>query len=352
MHSQLKSIIYEGLGDSLIFNGGSSSKASFYHVSVTQPLHRVTHLTPIASLPILQGSRYANAYNIYCGSNYLPSPYVSITNRVYVSFESDGQIEGKGVSLRVHESSVCAKNYTALQGRIVQNELQKDQQCTITVQVPHNYTIALYFNMFYLYNVDCAVHALKAYDGTHESADRLLGEYCNFATPNPVFTTGNVLRLVFPATDRELVSLQLDATYVATDQGQGCGGELYNYGGVFTSPLYPANNRTRMECLWTVTVPNNLLVALRFEVFDLGSKSSCATDYLQVLDREEDPKAPKADDGQEKVVRQHCGGESPANYISTGSTIRVRYKKTQNFAGVGWVIKFMGVEKGVGVNDY
>nr|XP_040240535.2 cubilin homolog [Anopheles coluzzii] len=325
----LKSIIYEGLGDSLIFNGGSSSKASFYH-----------------------GSRYANAYNIYCGSNYLPSPYVSITNRVYVSFESDGQIEGKGVSLRVHESSVCAKNYTALQGRIVQNELQKDQQCTITVQVPHNYTIALYFNMFYLYNVDCAVHALKAYDGTHESADRLLGEYCNFATPNPVFTTGNVLRLVFPATDRELVSLQLDATYVATDQGQGCGGELYNYGGVFTSPLYPANNRTRMECLWTVTVPNNLLVALRFEVFDLGSKSSCATDYLQVLDREEDPKAPKADDGQEKVVRQHCGGESPANYISTGSTIRVRYKKTQNFAGVGWVIKFMGVEKGVGVNDY
>ncbi|XP_053662149.1 cubilin homolog [Anopheles marshallii] len=327
--ASLKAVIYEGLGNSLIFNGGGASKASFYH-----------------------GSRYATAYHIYCGNNYVPSTYVSIVNRVYVSFESDGSIEGKGVSLRVHESNLCAKNYTELQGRIVQNEMLKDQRCTVTVQVPRNYTIALYFNTFYLYNVDCAVHALKLYSGPEESAEQLLGEYCNFATPNPIFTPGNFLRIVFPATDRDFISLQLDATYVATDRGQGCGGELYNYGGVFSSPLYPANNRTRMMCLWTVTVPNNLVVALQFTVFDLGSKSSCATDYLEILDRNEQPNADEASTEKDKVVRQHCGGDKPANYISTGSTVRVRYRKTQNFAGVGWMIKFMGVEKGVTVNEY
>uniref|UniRef100_A0A182RN21 Cubilin n=1 Tax=Anopheles funestus TaxID=62324 RepID=A0A182RN21_ANOFN len=327
--ASLKSVIYEGLGNSLIFNGGSASKASFYH-----------------------GSRYANAYHIYCGNNYLPSTYLSIVNRVYVSFESDALIEGKGVSLRVHESHLCAKNYTALQGRIVQSEMLKDQRCTITVEVPKNYTIAVYFNTFYLYNVDCALHALKVYGGPEETTEQLLGEYCNFATPNPIFTTGNFLRIVMPATDREFISLQLDATYVATDQGQGCGGELYNYGGVFSSPLYPANNRTRMECLWTVTVPNNLVVALQFSVFDLGSKSSCATDYLQILDRDEESNTDEARAEKEKVVRQHCGGDKPANYIGTGSTVRVRYKKSQNFSGVGWMIKFMGIEKGAGVNEY
>uniref|UniRef100_A0A182M8Q1 Cubilin n=1 Tax=Anopheles culicifacies TaxID=139723 RepID=A0A182M8Q1_9DIPT len=329
--ASLKSVIYEGLGNSLIFNGGAASKASFYH-----------------------GTRYANAYHIYCGNNYVPSTYVSIVNRVYVSFESDAAIEGKGVSMRVHESNLCAKNYTALQGRIVQSEMLKDQRCTITVQVPRNYTIALYFNTFYLYNVDCAVHAIKVYDGPEESTNQLLGEYCNFATPNPIFTTGNFLRIVMPATDRDFISLQLDATYVATDQGQGCGGELYNYGGIFSSPLYPANNRTRMECLWTVTVPNNLVVALQFSVFDLGSKSSCTTDYLQILDRSEEPNGDDVANAsqKEKVVREHCGSDKPANYISPGSTVRVRYKKTQNFAGVGWMIKFMGVEKGVGVNEY
>uniref|UniRef100_A0A182NM22 Cubilin n=1 Tax=Anopheles dirus TaxID=7168 RepID=A0A182NM22_9DIPT len=324
----LKSIIYEGLGNSLIFNGGSSSKASFYH-----------------------GTRYANAYHIYCGNSYLPSTYVSISNRVYVSFESDAVGENKGVSLRVHESTRCMKNYTALQGRIVQSEMSKDQQCTIVVEVPRNYTIALYFNNFYLYNVECPQHAMKVYDGPTESTDRLLGQFCNFATPNPVFTTGNVLRIVLPATDQDSSTLSLDATYVATDQGQGCGGELYNYGGIFSSPLYPANNRTRMECLWTVTVPNNLIVALRFDVFDLGSKSSCATDYLQILDREVESSG-GATANEDKVVRQHCGGDKPANYIATGSTVRVRYKKTQNFAGVGWMVKFMGIEKGTTVNDY
>uniref|UniRef100_A0A182QHW3 CUB domain-containing protein n=1 Tax=Anopheles farauti TaxID=69004 RepID=A0A182QHW3_9DIPT len=320
-----KSIIYEGLGNSLIFNGGSVASASFYH-----------------------GTRFANAYHIYCGNSYLPSTYVSVTNRVYISFESDAAIEGKGVSLRVHESSRCMRNYTALQGRIVQNEVLQDKQCTIVVEVPRNYTIALYFNMFYLYNVECPQHAMKVYDGPNENDDRLIGRYCNFATPNPIFTTGNVLRIVFPASAQDSPTLSLDATYVATDQGQGCGGELYNYGGTFSSPLYPLNNRTRMECLWTVSVPHNLVVALRFDVFDLGSKSSCATDYLQILDREAESTA----DAEEKVVRQHCGGDKPANYVATGSTLRVRYKKTQNFAGVGWMVKFMGIVQGTPVNDF
>ncbi|XP_052870861.1 cubilin homolog [Anopheles cruzii] len=320
--SSLKSIIYEGFGNALIFNGGSSPKASFYH-----------------------GTRYPTAYHMYCGTNYLPSAFISITNRVYVTFQSDSSVERRGVSMRVRETNTCGKNYTSLQGRILQNEVSKTDRCTITIQVPQNYTIALYFNNFYLYNVECDKHALKVYDG-----ERLIREYCNFVTPNPVFSTGNELRIVAEATNKDFVSLLLDATYVATDEGQGCGGELFNYGGIFTSPLYPSNNRTRMECLWTVSVPNNLVVALRFEVFDLGSKSSCATDYLQILDREGPDGGPSSDEA--KVVRQHCGGDKPANYISANSVLQVRYKKTLNFAGVGWMIKFMGIERGVGLNDY
>ncbi|XP_058123035.1 cubilin homolog [Anopheles ziemanni] len=326
--ASMKPVIYEGLGSTVIFNGHSAIKTSFY-----------------------QGSRYPNGNHIYCGTGKLPGTYVSITNRVYVKFESDSTIESRGVVLRVHQSSRCLQNYTALQGRLQQSEVSKDEACTVSIEVPQNYTIALYFNIFFLYNVDCAIHAIKAYDGSGE--DRLVGEYCNFVTPNPIFTSTNVLRLVIPAIDREFVSLSLDATYVATDQGRGCGGELFSYGGIFTSPLYPNNNRTRMECLWTVRVPTNLVVALRFEVFDLGSKSSCGTDYLQILDTEEElTDASRTGVDKEKVVRQHCGNEKPANYISNNNVVQVRYKKTQNFAGVGWMIKYISLEKGATVNDY
>lgn len=56
-----------------------------------------------------------------------------------------------------------------------------------------------------------------------------------------------------------------DLTYVASDKGRGCGGQLFNYGGQFSSPMYPANVREIADCKWDVTVPQNLVVALQFE---------------------------------------------------------------------------------------
>lgn len=33
---------------------------------------------------------------------------------------------------------------------------------------------------------------------------------------------------------------------------------------MFTSPLYPSYNRTNFDCTWTVRVPQNLVIALKF----------------------------------------------------------------------------------------
>lgn len=47
--------------------------------------------------------------------------------------------------------------------------------------------------------------------------------------------------------------------------GVGCGGELYNYGGIFSSPGYPNTDRNNSDCTWTINVPMNLFVALQFQ---------------------------------------------------------------------------------------
>lgn len=47
--------------------------------------------------------------------------------------------------------------------------------------------------------------------------------------------------------------------------GLGCGGDLYNYGGTFSSPGYPSTFRNDSDCTWTITVPMNLHVALHFQ---------------------------------------------------------------------------------------
>lgn len=53
-----------------------------------------------------------------------------------------------------------------------------------------------------------------------------------------------------------------DITYLATDQGLGCGGQIFNYAGEFSSPLYPANDRNASDCRWDISVPQNLVVSL------------------------------------------------------------------------------------------
>lgn len=48
------------------------------------------------------------------------------------------------------------------------------------------------------------------------------------------------------------------------ETGRGCGGELYNYGGTFSSPGYPSTDRNSSDCTWIINVPMNLVVALQF----------------------------------------------------------------------------------------
>lgn len=47
--------------------------------------------------------------------------------------------------------------------------------------------------------------------------------------------------------------------------GRGCGGDLYNYGGTFTSPGYPNTDRNHSDCTWTISVPMNLYAAIYFQ---------------------------------------------------------------------------------------
>jgi cubilin len=94
-----------------------------------------------------------------------------------------------------------------------------------------------------------------------------MGTFCRQSLPNPVFSSSNQLSLFYqhsPSMNR-FYPHKLDILYIATDKGRGCGGEIFNYGGIFTSPLYPMNNRTYYDCTWSIRVPNNLKVGLKFE---------------------------------------------------------------------------------------
>ena len=243
--STVKDVITEGLGKDLVYRGKNyySERPNFY-TGINGPV----------------------SSHIYCGTG-KPHQYVSQTNKVKIIFQTNSENQFKGFKMKVSVVKACSRNFTSLQGRVLSSDDMGD--CKMTITVPENYTIAIYFFKFFFYEQDCAKSFMKFYDGDFESG-ALLRTICGYNTPDPIFSTKSRVSIYtkFENTTYNFYSKgNYDMMYVASDQGRGCGGEIYNYGGLFSSPLYPETNTTRQntDCTWIVSVPQNLKVALRFQ---------------------------------------------------------------------------------------
>lgn len=202
--------------------------------------------------------------HIYCGST-LPHEYISQSSKIRIYFQSNSQIQKGGFTLTVKTVNACSRNYTALQGRLTSG--MEPESCKTTITVPNNYTISFYFYRFFFIVNDCDKSFMKFYDGDFDNG-ALLDTLCGYAQPNPIFSKGNLVSIhtKYDNSTGSFVRGSYDIFYVASpkSKGRGCGGDIYNYGGYFTSPLYPSNNRTNYNCTWTVSVPQNLKVAIKF----------------------------------------------------------------------------------------
>lgn len=210
---------------------------------------------------------FASTSHYYCGSaGKSPIEFVSANEEVLIKFRSnDNNIVGNGFRLTAQLLRACQRNFTELQGRIVSKVLET---CDTYVTVPANHTITLYFGRFTIYPLDynryvCSydTRVLAIYDG-----DQMVKSICAQTTPTPFFSTTNRVTLKFNKIQTLDYGLAYDITYVASSAGRGCGGQLFNYGGTFTSPLYPSNEqRSIQDCKWDIKVPDKLVVALQFE---------------------------------------------------------------------------------------
>lgn len=267
----------------------------------------------------------------------MPANYYSSGSKLEVTFKSNAEVQRSGFKIIAHPGSSC-RNYTSIQGRMMSNTAV---ECSFYITAPENYTVALYFYLFIFYEQDCTKSGFSVYENGPNG--KLLRTFCGYETPQPIFANTNKL-FVHIKTAELSYSGMYDLTYVATNKGSGCGGEIFNYGGVFTSPGYPSNDRNISDCRWDITVPQNLKVSLKFKDFNMGLKKDCDTDYVQFVEID--------DSGKESVARQFCGDDTPAVYKSLTSKIVIKYMRTVNFAGLGWDLQFMGVAESSEITDY
>lgn len=189
----------------------------------------------------------------------------------------------------------CYRNFTGIQGRIKLEE--STDHCDIYIKAPVNYTLSLYYTDLMFSEYDCNKENIVVFDAHTNTSLQTICEFVGIG--KSLFTNSNELRLRLKLNG---YYTQVDITYLASTNGPGCGGDFYNTQGIFTNPFYPQHVRNNSDCIWNIRVPFNLKVLLKFPVFDLGAKSTCRTDYLQIIEHENINGS-----DVEKVMRQFCG---------------------------------------------
>ncbi|XP_050328157.1 cubilin homolog [Bactrocera neohumeralis] len=282
-----------------------------------------------------QWSNYATNH-VYCG-NQLPDDYYSTGNTLIIKFQTDDEIEKTGFTLAAYAVEGCFRNFTGTQGFV--QLADTTDECDVYIEAPQNYTLSLYYSDVIFAEYECVKEYVEVFDSHTNSS---LQKICSYTgNDKALFSNTNKLRIHLKMSG---YYTRFEFTYLASQDGPGCGGNIYNTRGTIVNPFYPNNVRNNSDCRWNIRVPANLHILLSFDEFDLGTKNTCHSDYLEVIERD--------DDGTEDVVRRFCGGDNPKKYKSTRSSLSIRFHKTVNYDGTGWVINFSGVFANYKIPDY
>ncbi|XP_043273312.1 cubilin-like [Venturia canescens] len=304
-----RKFISEDFGEDFVYNGNSALRRG------PMRLHRFG----------------GDATYKYCGKA-KSLDYYSTNDQLRVTLKSSEAHMPKPRKFKLDVSKTsCNRNYTSPQGRILHEDVH---ECWTTITALPNHTISLYFNDFSFYDANnCENNWVKVHDGDFSAP--VMKTLCGFMDPVPVFSTGNKLS-IHAKTHSELNHghERYDILYTTTEKGRGCGGKLFNYAGLFTSPMYPSNYRNESTCIWEISVPRGYQVALRFGVFDIGTSDSCETDHVSVA--EDFPGGGR--------FEMYCPGPIPAIFRASGNSVKVTYQSSVNNAGTGWLIRFIAVQ--------
>lgn len=270
-----------------------------------------------------------------CGSQL---PHEQITRHgMRIVLSTSGGSTGRGFSLN-YKLTNCSRVYDQNNGLIMSPQYPQtypvERHCEILIQATTGSTISLYFMDFYLYSSrasDCTNSGtvLKVYDGGDNSSS-VLAVLCGHSLPNPIFSTGNQLWLNFTRVgfyrSRYLIS------YTTSNQGPGCGGNLTNTRGAFTSPFYPQPYNQTSECRWFISIPGKHTLTLTFSSFALSSSVGCESNFVEVYEGHRET--------FNSDVTRFCGQDSPAPYTSRSNAVLVKMVTNINNTLPGFEAKF------------
>nr|XP_016851088.1 PREDICTED: ovochymase-2 isoform X1 [Anolis carolinensis]XP_016851089.1 PREDICTED: ovochymase-2 isoform X1 [Anolis carolinensis] len=211
-----------------------------------------------------------------------------------------------------------------------------NQLCVWTLLVPEGMHILLDFSHF-----DLEPDPFCDYDSLSVISmdDRLVGKFCGMFPPLPILIGSNGVRLKFVSDNKEHgtgFSMIHQAIEPASLSDSGCGSLAILFEeGTVQSMHYPEPYSNFADCQWIIHAPEDHVVKLTYESFEIEENEDCTYDSVTVY---------------ENVIKEHeiarsCGFAVPAPVLSSSSTMLIKFHsdETESFGGFKAIFKFIAV---------
>ncbi|KAM9852302.1 suppressor of tumorigenicity 14 protein homolog isoform 2-T2 [Aulostomus maculatus] len=202
-------------------------------------------------------------------------------------------------------------------------------RCQWQIRAAENNVISVSFPFFHIED-DCTDDFVSIYDSLSPDDSQAITEKCGQRPPtNPleVVSSGNIM-LINLITDSEVQQPGFTAVYKAIPQSEvkTCGGVLSDIKGVITSPLHPSFYPPGVDCKWTIKVPAQNKVRVKFNMFRMKEPGVdvrvCHKDYVEIMGV------------------KYCGEMSSLALTSTTNTLDVIFHSDESYTDKGFSAEY------------
>ncbi|XP_058870519.1 procollagen C-endopeptidase enhancer 2-like [Acipenser ruthenus] len=241
---------------------------------------------------------------------------------------------------------LCGGEHVAESGFIASegfpSHYKPNSKCTWYITVPEGNVVMLSFRIFDLEaDPQCRYDFLEVYNG-HAHTSQRLGRFCGTFRPGALISTSNKM-MVEMVSDSETTGRGFIVAFSAgkphVDEHQFCGGKLTKPQGSLHTPNWPESNYPAgISCSWHIIVPNNQVIEVSFDKFDVEPDSYCRYDYVAFFSGGE------SDDS--KLIGKYCGDEAPEAFVSNSSELLVQFVSDLSVTGDGFMVSYSAHPRG------
>ncbi|KPP74300.1 suppressor of tumorigenicity 14 protein-like [Scleropages formosus] len=202
-------------------------------------------------------------------------------------------------------------------------------RCQWHIRAPEASAILVKFPVFNVRD-DCSSDVVSIYDSLSPEKSKAITEKCGQRPPsNPleVVSSSNIMLIsLIAASGIQKQGFSAVYSVIPLTTANSCGGLLTNKSGTFSSPYYPSFYPNSVDCKWTIQVPANSKIRVKFTMFRMKEPGVdikvCHKDFVEISGK------------------KYCGEKPVLVLSSTTNTLDVKFHSDESYTDKGFMAHY------------